>query len=215
MPDNIKAIIFDVDQTITQEVSWYFITRSFGASEKSHSEIFTRFQEGGISYIEAKKQLIQLWSQTGNANKSFMRNAFLNLELKPDAKRVISQLAESYKVYLISGSMDLFIETVAEKLNISDWYANTKLYFAENGQLIDFDYTLDQANKKWEQFSKLLIKTTLSVEEYAVIGNGEGDKLLFENLGFAVLVDSQEKTEQLVDMVDMEVKNLTELLDIF
>lgn len=76
-----------------------------------------------------------------------MEEMFRSWELKEDAREVISYLKRSYRVCLISGSVDLYVGVVAEKLGIVDWYANTEIVWDESGNLVDFHYFADQSQK--------------------------------------------------------------------
>lgn len=214
MNKNISTVIFDVDHTITDEVSWYFITRSLGADESAHESIFLDFKEGRIGYLAAKAKLIELWLNTGNANKVTMKKLFSNVDMKHDAQIVIKKLSQRYRLCLISGSMDLFVECLAEKLNIIDWYANTKLKFDHEGKITDFDYSLEQSNKKLEHFKIFQNKYHLKTSECAIVGNGEGDLGLFRKLGLAILIESDEETKELLDLSDYKIRDLQEILDI-
>lgn len=215
MQRSIKSIVFDVDQTITNSVSWHLITKSLGASTVQLDYLYNKLKDNEISHEEAINKLIQLWEYTGNANYQFMKNALADIPLKKDAQEVIDTLSSKYQLCLISGSMDLYIQTVAENLNIKDWYANSKLIFTSQGKLIDIKYNILQADTKWKQFQLYKNKYKLKDEECAIVGNGEGDKILFERLGKSVLVDSIEKTKELSDLVDIEISEITELLNIF
>ena len=145
---NVKVIIFDIDGTLSSEVSWLKLTEGLGASANKHAEIFNKYLKREITYKKAKGNLIKLWHSTGNANKKYMTNIFNSWKLKEDAREVIEYLKKYYKILLISGSVDLYVKTVAEKLGIEDWYANSIIDWDLKGNLIDFHYFRNQAAKK-------------------------------------------------------------------
>jgi hypothetical protein len=89
------------------------------------------------------------------------------------------------------------------------------LHFDDDEIIHDFDYTLNQAERKWDKFEDYAQKYGLAPTQCAIVGNGEGDKLLFERLGYSVLIDSEEKTEELSSMVDIELKSLHEVAKVF
>lgn len=148
MINNIKVIIFDVDGTLSDDISWLKITECLGADPKIHTQIFDRMKKGELSYPDAKKQLIDLWQKTGNANKLFMKNMFSDWNLKDDSVETIKYLSEKYRICLMSGAVDFYVETVAQKLEIRDWFANTELIWDSKNNLIDFNYFIDQSAKK-------------------------------------------------------------------
>ncbi len=149
--DQVKAIIFDIDGTLSSEVSWLKITEGLGASVEKHSEIFEKYTKKEISYKRAKGDLIKLWQSTGNANKNYMSQMFSSWKLKEDARDTISYLKDRYRIVIISGSVDLYVKIIANKLEIDNWYANTRIDW-DNNKLVNFHYFRDQALKKLSQF---------------------------------------------------------------
>lgn len=85
--------------------------------------------------------------------------------------------------------MDLYAETVAKKLGIEHWYANTTLHWDEQDNLYDMDYELDQASIKLQQFGQFCLEKGLEPEDCLIIGDGENDAQLFEACKHGVLID--------------------------
>lgn len=196
--ENIKAVIFDVDGTLTNEVSWLNITQGLGADPLEHKRIFDDMRAGVTTYPQAKALLIALWQSTGNANRSFIQEMFDFWTLKHDAEETTEYLKQKYHVCLMSGAVDLYIATVARKLGIKDWYANTELIWDEQGNLIDFNYYVDQAGKKVEHFEQFAKQYGYSKEECIAIGDGDSDLLLFKTIkGIAVNAEPYPELEKL------------------
>jgi phosphoserine phosphatase len=89
-----KAIIFDIDGTLSPEISWLALTRDLGASVDEHIRIYTDLKQGRIDYPESKRQLINLWRATGNANKAFFQKLFENWPQMKRMKRIKSKLGK-------------------------------------------------------------------------------------------------------------------------
>ena len=89
-------------------------------------------------------------------------------ELKEDAEETVNYLRNIYRLCLISGAVDLYVQIVAEKLEVSDWYANTELVWDENGELVDYNYHADQAGKKLEQFGEFIKEHQIAKDRCAV-----------------------------------------------
>jgi phosphoserine phosphatase len=187
-----KAIIFDIDGTLSPEISWLALTRDLGASVDEHLRIYADLKQGKIDYTESKRQLIDLWRATGNANKPFFQKLFENWPLDPFAKQIVQQAQTKHKVCLITGSMNLYAQIVANKLGVKDWYANTTLHWDENDELDDMDYELKQAEKKLEQFQQFCQAQNIQPEECIVVGDGENDIELFKLSGKGVLITTPE-----------------------
>jgi len=210
----IDTIILDVDGTLSEEISWLKLTQGLGASPDEHSAIFEQFKKGSLSYPEAKRKLIQLWQDTGNANKDYMEKMFRSWNLKEDAEDTVNYLRGTYRVCLISGAVDLYVQIVAEKLEVADWYANTKLVWNGNGELTDFHYHADQAGKKLEQFEEFIKRYKLKRDKCAVVGDGDSDIVLFRELRHGVAVNKNPNPE-LESLALRTVRELRELKDIF
>ena len=186
-----KAIIFDVDGTLSPEISWTALTRDLGASVEDHTAIYHQYKEGQINYTGSKRQLIDLWQATGNANKNYFLTLFESWPLIPEAPSIVENLAEKYSICLITGSMDLYAQTVAQKLHVTDYYANTTLHWGETGSLLNMDYELNQAKRKLEQFLSYCSLHSIKPEECIVVGDSENDITLFEASGRGVAIGSE------------------------
>lgn len=186
----VETLIFDIDGTLHPEISWLKLTEGLGANKEEHASIFDRFTKNEIDYPTAKGQLVKLWQSSGNANKVYMEAMFRSWTLADGAEEVIEKLRSDYNICLISGAVDLYVETVAKKLRVRDWYANTKLIWDEMGSLIDFDYFRDQAQKKLEHFEEYVKKKGLDKNKCCVIGNGDSDIVLFKTLPYGIAIDN-------------------------
>lgn len=214
MVKKIETIIFDVDGTLSDEISWLKLTDGLGASAETHVQIFAEFKSGKLSYPEAKRKLILLWQSTGNANKLYMEKMFRSWMLKEDAHETINYLKRSYRVCLMSGAVDLYVKIVAEKLGIVDWYANTELIWDDSGNLIDFHYFADQAQKKLEHLNEYVAKHGLDKRKCAIVGDGDSDIALFRELSYGIAVNKDPYPE-LETLADKTVSKLSQLKEIF
>jgi len=210
----IETIIFDVDGTLSDEISWFKLTDGLGTSAETHAQILAEFKSGKLSYTKAKRKLILLWQSTGNANKPYMEEMFRSWRLKENAHETINYLKRSYRVCLISGAVDLYVKVVAEKLGIVDWYANTELIWDENENLIDFHYFADQAQKKLEHLNEYIAKHGLDKRKCAVIGDGDSDIVLFRELSYGIAVNKNPYPE-LETLAAKTVSKLNQLKEIF
>jgi HAD superfamily phosphoserine phosphatase-like hydrolase len=190
-----KAVVFDIDGTLSPEVSWLALTRDLGAPVAQHIKIYTDYKEGKADYSTSKTQLMSLWQSTGNAHKTFFDQLFEALPLDPIARQIVQIARQDRLVCLITGSMDLYAQTVATKLGIKQWYANTTLYWDEHGHLVDMDYELNQANKKLKQFRQFCRKNGLAAEDCLVLGDGENDEELFAACKYGVLISDDQESE--------------------
>lgn len=213
LKDKVDTVILDVDGTLSDDVSWLPLTEGLGASPKEHQKIFDAMKAEELTYPEAKAKLLELWQATGNANKDFMEEMFRSWELKPDAEETVAYLNERYTVCLISGAVDLYVQVVAEKLGVEDWYANTELVWDESGNLIDFHYYVDQAQLKLDQLEEYLKEKGLDKERCLVVGDGDSDIVLFRELKYGIAVN-REPYPELEELAHTTISNLKELKEL-
>lgn len=183
-----KALIFDVDHTLTEGVTWYKVTEKLGASTYTHADIFMRFLDGKISYQKAKQELFKIWLKNGPVSKQKLIEVFENIHIKGEAISLLNELQnKGYTICLISGSIDMFVKILANRLGIKHAYGNSKLRFDEEDNWIDLEYTKNEAMLKVEQLEDFLEKTGFTKEECIAIGDGENDFELFRVIpGIAV-----------------------------
>ncbi|HUD11037.1 MAG TPA: HAD-IB family phosphatase [Candidatus Saccharimonadia bacterium] len=129
-PLSRRGVILDVDGTLSPEVSWTALTRRLGGSVAEHSRIFDQYRHGEISYVESRIQLIGLWQSSGNASRQNFLDIFESFTLRPGAISLVVELeAAGFELCIITGSFDLYAQSVATKLGVRNFYANTPLYF--------------------------------------------------------------------------------------
>lgn len=206
-----KAIVFDIDGTLSPEVSWLALTRDLGASVDEHVRIYEDYKAGSITYAESKQQLIGIWRATGNATKPFFQQLFENWPLVPSAQKLVEAARPNHALCLITGSMDAYAEIVARRLGIKHWYANTTLHWNEHQELIDMDYELRQAQRKLEHFKEFCQSRNLKPQDCIVVGDGENDIELFKLSGKGVLVLGDEKADEYRRYAWRVVDDLSEL----
>lgn len=183
-----KAIILDIDGTLSPSLSWTALTLGLGASVDEHMSIFQAHKNGETTFEQSRDELLRLWQDTGNANKSFFKDLFEAIPLSDGAEKVVEQLRGQSKLCLITGSMDLYAEVIARKLHIVDYFANSLLRWDEKGNLISFEYTLNQSKVKLEQLLGYCIANNLKPEDCVAVGDSDNDIGLFEATGHGIAI---------------------------
>lgn len=207
----IKAITFDIDTTLTYGTSWTIITKELGASVKTHEFIYKELKENKISYQQTKEQLLNLWKATGNNNKDFFTKIFNNISLKKGAQEIITYLkSKGVIICLITGSVDLYAETIAKRLGIDNYFANTELVWDKNNKLIDFHYDINQSTKKLKQFKHFISQQKININDCYVVGDDENDIDLFKYTKKGIAIKS-EKIDKLKPYAWKVINNLFEI----
>ena len=66
----IKAVVFDIDGTLSPHVSWTKLTALLGAPVSGLNKIYENLKNGNSRYRESKYALLKLWEDTGKLNKT-------------------------------------------------------------------------------------------------------------------------------------------------
>jgi len=207
----IKAVTFDIDTTLTYGSSWTIITRELSASVKTHEFIYKELKENKISYKQAKEQLLNLWKATGNDNKNFFTKIFKNIYFKKGAQEIITYLkSKGIIICLITGSVDLYAKTIAERLGIDNYFANTELVWDKNNKLVDFHYDINQSAKKLKQFLHFCSQQKINTNDFYVVGDDENDIDLFKFTKKGIAIES-EKIDKLKPYAWKVINNLSEI----
>ena len=207
----IRAVIFDIDGTLSPDISWTKITETLGASVPHHLEIYEQFKTGILSQEEGEQAILKLWRGGGELHKSRLEHMFTEWTLKPDAIPVFQSLKVARVITcLITGSVDLFAEMIAERVKADDWYANAVLAWDERGNLSNINYEIDATAKKLGQFQEFCEKHEFQPTECVVVGDDTNDEALFRTTGRGIAVESL--TSSVLDPVAWrKVKTLSEI----
>jgi HAD superfamily phosphoserine phosphatase-like hydrolase len=207
--EKVKAVIFDIDGTISPGVSWTKMTEALGGSVENHKKIYKAFLDGKISYQQTRMDITQLWMKTGNATRANLEKIFVSWPVFPEAKELISFLQnKNIPIAFITGSKDLFADITAKKFSVSEYYASGELVFDDNGNLVDFYYPLDSSKKKLELFLEFCKKFSLDPKTVVALGDSDNDVGIFTKTQRGIMIGN--KPESLARVAWRQVDNISE-----
>lgn len=193
-----QAVICDVDETLTERVTWYALTDKLGGSAARHANLFMNYLRKKINYQEMKQGLFEMWTANGPVTKQQLEDIFQTIHLKGEAVDFINQLkSRGYEICLISGSIKMFIKSIAEKYGIKHHYGNSEFVFDEHGHWVDFKYTRDEGALKIKQFQDFLDKTGFEQHDCIAVGDGDNDIELFQEIPGIVVNASNEHLKEI------------------
>lgn len=209
---DVKAIIFDIDGTLTYEDGWYILSDEIGSSSKKHREIFTLCYGKQISSDEAIRRFVEDWQSTGKANKRLFEEVFSRMPLRKGAEEIIKYLREKgYLLCLITGNMELYAKKIAERLGITDYYANSKLFWDENDELTGLTYDFDEGKRKLHQFLDYCKLKGLQPAECAMVGDSWNDAGIFQATGRGIAIQTNIEDKEIEAVAWKKVSDLLEL----
>ena len=206
-----KAVVFDIDGTLTRDISWVRLTTETGGSIEFNDEVIKKWETDELSEEEVREKLIQNWSKEGKNFKKEFVSIFKNISLREDSKEIIDYLKnKGYLVLMITGSFDLYAEIVGKELGVKEWFANTTLVWDKDGKLLDVQTCKDSEakNRKIDYFKEYCAKNNLKYEECVPVGDSSNDIGLFNLTGNGVAVRTEFGTVELEKVAWKKVNNL-------
>lgn len=212
MNRSIKAVVFDIDGTLSPDISWTKITHELGSSVPDHERIYENFKERKLTLEEGQEAMLLLWRGEGGVLRREKLVGILDKWiLKNDVIEVFRFLKRmGILTCLITGSIDLFAEIIAKKVDADFWFANTELIWDKNNNLENLIFEPDAGKKKLNQFFEFCSQNNLRPQECLVVGDDSNDIQLFKTTGRGVAVESS--TSYVLD--DVAWKKISKLKEI-
>jgi phosphoserine phosphatase len=209
-----KIICFDVNGTLVEENSWEIFTQGDKIIEKEIEEIFNDYYSGKKLIDDAWKELVVLLKKTEKSNKDFIYNSWDKAStFKEGAREVIEYLKEKgYQIYLISCSIDIYLECMVKELKIDGFYAGSHLIFDALGELdkITSECVKGKEYKK-EKLKELAENKNINLEDIVFVGDGDNDIGVFEMTKHGIAIGDNAK---LLNCAWKQINNLREIKEI-
>lgn len=185
-----KVICFDIDGTITENKSSFAaLTNGLGCDVFKVVSIYQAVVEEKMPIAEGEKAVLEIYRQSGKANKKSIRRIFEKMELKPDVHELMSYLKkEDWKIYLVSGGIDMFVKLIASRTGADGYYFNSSLKFGLTGELTAIRYDGNESLAKARQVRELSKKHSMDVKEILFVGDSENDYHAFIETGHGIAV---------------------------
>ncbi|MFA5431315.1 MAG: HAD-IB family phosphatase [Candidatus Paceibacterota bacterium] len=210
-----KFICFDVNGTLVNENSWEIFTRGDKLIEQETKEIFDNYYSGKTSIEEAWKKMVITLRKTGRANKDFVYNCWDEAStFKEGVEDIINYLkGKGYKIYLISCSIDIYLECMVKKLSLDGFYAGSHLIFDSLGELEQITSDCGKGNGyKKEKLKELSEKEGINIEDIIFVGDGDNDVGVFEMTKHGIAMG--DNNEKLLSCSWRQIKSLREIKNI-
>jgi HAD superfamily phosphoserine phosphatase-like hydrolase len=210
-----KIICFDVNGTLIDQSSWEIFTSGEKEAEQELKDLFNNYYNNKISLGDFWEKMALTLKKTGNANMGYICNHSEDINtLKNGAEDLINYLKDKgYKIYLISCSIDIYLEKLTQKLNLNGFYAGTKFLFNEDGELLSIESEcLKNKNFKEQKIREIAKNNNAEKEDIVFVGDGKNDIGAFEMTKKGIAIDS--KVEELRNIAWKNIRELGEIKDI-
>ncbi|MCU0653566.1 MAG: HAD-IB family phosphatase [Candidatus Pacebacteria bacterium] len=190
---NRKIVCFDVDGTLTEvKSSWEELTRGLALPADEISEIYYRTEDGSMSFAEGEKRLKDIFLTCENANREYITGLFEKMPLRKDAPGLINYLkSNDYLVYLVSGTIDMYVEMIAKQLNPDGFMSCWSFDFDKQNALSDIGYLggVNQKHMKANYLRGLSKDHGIPVNEIFYAGDSSNDLEAFKMTGKGIAVE--------------------------
>jgi len=179
----IKIVFLDCDGTLTTvKSSWEYLHRRLGLWDNHADEFQRLFREGKIDYHEFCRRDALLWKGTPLESVIAVID---EIPYHDGARELMDWLrSEGIVSIILSTGLSFLVERVRKELGIARALSNELLVregFLTGEIRIHIEY---DSKGYWVQ--ELLSSMGMTRDEAAAVGDGEGDKGMFESVGLSI-----------------------------
>ncbi|MFA5714184.1 MAG: HAD-IB family phosphatase [Candidatus Paceibacterota bacterium] len=210
-----KIICFDVNGTLVKENSWEIFTYGKKDVEKEIEEVFLSYYKKEIPIDEMWKRMVVSLKNTGRANRRFIENCWdVTSTFKEGAEEIIKYLkGKEYKIYLISCSIDAYLDCLVQKLNLDGFYAGSHLIFDGKGELENITSECIKSREYKElRLRELADKEGVNINDIIFVGDGDNDIGAFKLVKRGIAIDTN--NEELLRCAWKKIDSLWQIQDI-
>ena len=183
----IRLICFDIDKTLTSSKTWHELNVALGVTPEEDAQLYDAYHQGRITYDEWAEALFSLYQNHGRATRTTVESVCEAVELMPGATDAVAYCKErGYDVALISGSFDVFVAHIANRLQVDKYFAATRFLFDTHGQLVGQEHSGDEDTAKVRYLKRLCDELSISLQQCVCVGDGANDVPLFQVTGHGI-----------------------------
>jgi phosphoserine phosphatase len=206
-------VCFDLDGTLVDDTVyiWKTFHDHFRTDRDRRVETRQAFYEGKITYREWFDSDLELLDGAG-ADRESMIEVISSLPVMPGARTVLDRLrCEGRKVAIISGSVDLVVETLFPDIRFDDMLIN-RLCFDPSGRLRGGEATQYDIDRKADGLLELARRHDLDPTRVAFVGDNVNDVAVAGVAGRAIAFNCKSDALRQVAHVVVEEHDLTAIL---
>lgn len=176
-----------MDETLTEGFSWQLVHDLAGITPEQNFSWREDYRLKKLDYDTWMKRIETKYRQAKITQQACIQAA-QKITFKPYAKTLIKKIQQKYDVYIVSSSIGLYVELVAQQLGISHFHANHHFEFDAEGYLNKIVYSAAETQAKVDYLQSLCQKHKLNPEKIMFVGDSWGDSgaFLFTKRGVLV-----------------------------
>jgi phosphoserine phosphatase len=179
----IKVVFFDCDGTLTKtKSSWEYLHRRLNLWTKNADTYQALFREGKIDYREFCRRDASLWR---GLPVSMVSKLISEISYQENAGGVVGTLKKSgIFTVIISSGLSLLVDRVKNELSVDMAFSNE---LTSRAGLLTGDIKINvEYNKKGALVREVLDFLGLQKEEASAVGDGDGDKGMFDEVALPI-----------------------------
>ena len=182
-------ICFDVDGTLVvhpeETIVWEILNRRFTGDDEANQTRFRQYRAGEISYPEWVALDVGDWLRAG-ATRDEIVAAIGDLRLVGGTHETLAELKRrGYKLAIISGTLDVVIETLLPEHPFDDVFVN-HLDFDAAGRLSGWKATPYDVDGKARAVREIAAREGIPIARCAFVGDAFNDVEAAREAGFSV-----------------------------
>jgi phosphoserine phosphatase len=197
----VRIVFFDCDGTLTDvKSSWQYLHERLGLWDENANEFQRLFRAGKISYHEFCSRDAALWRDVPIDR---IQEILDEIGYHHGVKEAVGRLnSAGIETVILSSGLSLLVNSIRDELGIGSAVSNELL--ERNGVITgEIEINVDHDHKgAW--VSRILTERGLRKEEAAAVGDGEGDRGMFEEVGLAI---GYQPHESMLPFLDHAVHN--------
>ncbi len=212
-----KAVVFDVDGTLIEQISWMTLNMKLGVPREYDLQLFNQYDRGEITYQEWIDVLVSfIKNSRGPVGQDEIETILRQYTLARNANAVCLQLQRrGYNIGIISAGIDFVVQSVAADIGASPefCFSNSTFHYDESRNLERVQARGEDGATKLADLEQLCGIWGIDLSECVYVGDGNADKALFEATGLGVTF-TYERCRKLHGSCKWQISCIEDLLDI-
>jgi phosphoserine phosphatase len=198
---SIRVVFFDCDGTLTSvKSSWQYLHERLGLWDEQADAFQRKFRAGEIDYEEFCRRDAELWR---GLPQERVLEILAEIPYNPGVRETVEALRMAgIETAILSSGLAFLVDRVKAELGIARSVANELV--VREGRLTGDIRINVQHDAKGYWVKQILSDMSVTRQEAAAVGDGEGDLAMFEEVDVAV---GYHPTERIVSSLDHALYN--------
>jgi len=207
-----KTIVFDIDDTLCDN-SWRRLNTAAGITDEEDYALYLGYTRGEFNYREWITRLADMYRKHNFITEKLAREVLSAYVLNDDTEVVVSELKNrGYDIILITGGFDITAEHLGTKLELTHYYATSRLEFNDAGLFTNIITATDDGEDKVTILKKYLKETGKLASDCIAVGDSSNDIPLFNFTKNGIAFDWSKNLVK--DTAQHAISTLSDLLKI-